>query len=207
LWPNAAPGNSAIVTRQIPRIPRQLNSRRSDSVNHASALRCLRNRGGDRVGRTPACVMQLCACAVPQSPATMHSLGALRALCMNPITGSPWDPSEQDRRASPRVEYRRTPPARLDVAGQACAVRDLNPNGLRIEPAPPRRVWSPGQEVSGMLYLRTSRPMSVSGRILRVGATGLVIVPDGTGAWPAAAAIETERNDLDTALRRARSGT
>jgi hypothetical protein len=120
---------------------------------------------------------------------------------MNPITEPLWDPSQQDRRASPRVEYRRTFPARLDVAGQACAVRDLNPNGLRIEPAPPRRVWSPGQEVSGTLYLRTSRPIPVVGRLLRVGATGLVIVPDGSGAWPAAAAIEAERTDLERSPR------
>lgn len=112
---------------------------------------------------------------------------------MDQIAETRWDPSQQDRRATPRVEYRRTFPARLDVAGQACAVRDLNPNGLRIEPAPPRRVWAPGQAVSGMLHLRTSRPMPVVGRILRVSAMGLVVIPDGSGAWPAAAAIETER--------------
>jgi hypothetical protein len=113
-----------------------------------------------------------------------------------------WDPLQPDRRASPRVEYRRTPPARLDLAGQACAVRDLNPNGLRIEPAPPSRVWSPGQAVSGVLYLRTSQPMPVAGRVLRIGPTGVVIVPDGSGAWPAAGAIETEWNDLQRARDR-----
>ena len=111
-------------------------------------------------------------------------------------TESRWDPSQPDRRSSPRVEYHRTPPARLDVAGQACAVRELNSNGLRIEPAPPSRAWYPSQAVSGVLHLRTSGPMPVAGRILRIGATGLVLVPDGSGAWPAAGAIEAERNDL-----------
>lgn len=48
-----------------------------------------------------------------------------------------------------------------------------------------------------MLYLRTSRPMTVAGRILRVGATGLVIVPDGSGAWPARDAIEAELSELE----------
>jgi hypothetical protein len=119
-----------------------------------------------------------------------------RMLRMSPIAESSWDPLQPDRRARPRIEYRRTPPARLDLAGQACAVRDLNSNGLRIEPAPPSRAWYPGQAVSGVLYLRTSRPMPVAGQILRIGPTGLVIVPDGSGAWPAAGAIETEWNDL-----------
>jgi len=121
---------------------------------------------------------------------------------MSPMAETPWDPSQPDRRAKPRAEYRRTPPARLDVAGQACAVRDLNPNGLRIEPAPLRRAWAPGQAVSGMLHLRTSRPMPLAGRILRVGATGLVIIPDGSGAWPAPATIETERDTLELLRRR-----
>lgn len=124
---------------------------------------------------------------------------------MSPLAESGWDPLQPERRAGPRVEYRRTPPARLDVAGQACAVRDLNPNGLRIEPAPPKRVWHPGEAVSGVLYLRTSGPMPVVGRILRIGPTGLVIVPDGSGAWPAAGAIEAERNDLQRARRDRRS--
>jgi hypothetical protein len=126
-------------------------------------------------------------------------------LPMSPIAESGWDPLQPDRRASPRVEYRRTPPARLDVADQACAVRDLNPNGLRIEPAPPRRVWYPGEAVSGVLYLRTSRPMPVAGRILRIGPTGVVIVPDGSGAWPVVSAIETEWNDLQRTQRDRRS--
>jgi len=114
----------------------------------------------------------------------------------SPMPESSWDPLLPDRRASPRVEYRRIPPARLDLAGQACAVRDLNSNGLRIEPAPPSRVWYPGQAVSGVLFLRTSQPIPVAGQILRIGPTGLVIVPDGSGAWPGAGAIETERSDL-----------
>jgi hypothetical protein len=121
------------------------------------------------------------------------------------MTESRWDPSQRDRRASPRAEYRKTPPARLDIAGQACAVRDVNPNGLRVEPAPPSQVWYPGQPVSGVLYLRTSPPIPVAGRILRVGRMGLVIVPDQTGAWPAAATIETERNELHHTQRDRRS--
>ena len=156
----------------------------------------MRNRGADRVGGTPARVML---------PTTTQFLRRPRTLRMNPIAETRWDPSQPDRRASPRAEYRRTPPGRLDVGGQACAVRDLNPNGLRIEPAPPSRAWSPGQAVSGLLYLRTSQPMPLAGRILRVGAMGLVIVPDGSGAWPPAAAIETEWNDLQRTQRDRRS--
>jgi hypothetical protein len=120
------------------------------------------------------------------------------------MTERRWDPSQRDRRA-PRAEYRRTPPARLDIGGQACAVRDVNSNGLRVEPAPPSQVWYPGQAVSGVLYLRTSPPIPVAGRILRIGRTGLVIVPDGSGAWPAAATIETERNELHQTQRDRRS--
>jgi len=120
---------------------------------------------------------------------------------MTPIAETRWDQSQPDRRASPRAEYRRTPPARLDIAGQACGVRDLNPNGLRVEPAPPSRAWFAGQAVCGTLYLRTSPPIPVAGRVLRVGATGLVIIPDGSGTWPVPAAIETERNDLQRTQR------
>ena len=121
------------------------------------------------------------------------------------MPGSRWDPSQPDRRGSPRAGYRRTPPARLDPAGQACAVRDLNTNGLRIEPAPPGRVWYLGQAVSGVLYLRTSPPTPVAGRIYRIGQAGLVIVSDGSGAWPGAATIETERYGLQGSHRDRRS--
>lgn len=117
------------------------------------------------------------------------------------MSGTRWDPSQPDRRAGPRAEYRHTAPGRLDVGGQACAVRDLSPSGLRVEPAPPGRAWQMGQAVSGMLHLRTSPPISIAGRVLRVGYAGLVIVPDGTGAWPGAAAIETERHDLERGHR------
>ncbi len=117
------------------------------------------------------------------------------------MAGSRWDPSQPDRRASPRAEYRRTAPARLDVAGQACAVRDLSPTGLRVEPAPPGRAWAAGQAVSGLLHLRPSPPTPVAGRVLRVGHGGLVIVPNGSGAWPGAGAIETERYELDRSQR------
>ena len=126
-------------------------------------------------------------------------------LLLKPMAGSRWDPSQVDRRGSPRAEYRRTPPARLDLAGQACAVRDVNTNGLRVEPAPPGRAWYPGQAVSGVLYLRTSPPTPVGGRILRIGHAGLAIVPDGSGAWPVAAAIETERHQLQRSHRDRRS--
>ncbi len=121
------------------------------------------------------------------------------------MAGSRWDSSQLDRRASPRAEYRRTPPARLDLAGQACAVRDVNTNGLRVEPAPAGRAWYPGQAVSGVLYLRTSPPTPVGGRILRIGHGGLAIVPDGSGAWPIAATIETERHQLQRSHRDRRS--
>lgn len=121
------------------------------------------------------------------------------------MAGTRWDPSQPDRRTGPRAEYRRTAPARLDVAGQACAVRDLSANGLRVEPAPPGRVWSPGQAVSGLLHLRTSPPMPIAGRILRLGHTGLVIVPDGSGAWPGTATIEAERRELQRSQRDRRS--
>jgi hypothetical protein len=120
----------------------------------------------------------------------------LLLLLLKPMAESRWDRSQLDRRASPRAEYRRTAPARLDVAGQACAVRDVNTNGLRVEPAPPGRAWCPGQAVSGVLHLRTSPPTPVAGRIHRIGRAGLVIVPDGSGTWPPAAAIETERHEL-----------
>jgi hypothetical protein len=117
------------------------------------------------------------------------------------MAGSRWDPSQRDRRASPRAEYRRTAPARLDVAGQACAVRDVNTSGLRVEPAPPGRAWYPGQAVSGVLHLRAGPPMPVAGQILRIGHAGLVIVPDESGAWPGAAMIETERQELQWTQR------
>src|SRR5690242_13446717 len=110
-----------------------------------------------------------------------------------PMIDRRWDASQPDRRASPRACYRRTPPARLDLTGQACAVRDVSATGLRVEPAPPSHVWYPGQAVSGDLYLRTSPPVSVAGRVFRIGLNGLVIVADGTGAWPAPDTIETER--------------
>jgi hypothetical protein len=136
-------------------------------------------------------------CGSPPVPATHPPLSLM--------AGSPWDPSQLDRRSSPRAEYRRTPPARLELAGQACAVRDINTNGLRVEPAPPGRAWYPGQAVSGVLYLRTSPPMPVAGRIYRIGHAGLVIVADGSGAWPGAGTIEAERHALERSQRDRRS--
>jgi len=62
-------------------------------------------------------------------------------------------------------------------------------------------VWYPGQAVSGDLYLRTSPPVSVAGRVFRIGLNGLVIVADGTGAWPAPDTIETERKELQRPQR------
>lgn len=116
-----------------------------------------------------------------------------------------WDPSQPDRRTHPRASYRRTPPARLDIGAQACAVRDVGPGGLRIEPVPPSQVWHPGQAVSGNLYLRTSPALRIAGRIVRLGLAGMAIVPDGTGAWPAAATIDTERNEMQRPQRDRRS--
>ncbi|MBA3659413.1 MAG: hypothetical protein H0W67_07440, partial [Gemmatimonadales bacterium] len=66
-----------------------------------------------------------------------------------------WRDPGLDRRTMPRAEYRRTAPGLLRIDELYCAVRDLGPGGLRIEPAPAARVWQPGQPVRGELRLRS----------------------------------------------------
>lgn len=106
-----------------------------------------------------------------------------------------WSQPKLDRRTAPRAEYRRTAPGLLLIEGFRCAVRDLGPGGLRVEPAPAGRAWELDQRISGELHLRTFGPVTVSGRIHRIDRAGLSIVPD-SGAWPAALTIEMERAAL-----------
>ncbi len=106
-----------------------------------------------------------------------------------------WSQPKLDRRIAPRAEYRRTAPGLLLIEGFRCAVRDLGPGGLRVEPAPAGRAWELDQLVSGELHLRTFGPVKVSGRIARMDRAGLSITPEA-GEWPAAAAIEIERAAL-----------
>jgi hypothetical protein len=94
-----------------------------------------------------------------------------------------------------RVEYRRTAPALLELEGYRCAVRDLGPGGLRIEPAPAGRVWQVGQQVGGALVLRAGVRIELRARIGRIDRAGLALFPDGV-LWPTAAAIESERATL-----------
>lgn len=108
---------------------------------------------------------------------------------------SRWWSGGLDRRATPRAEYRRTPPALLEFAGLRCAVRDLGTGGLRIEPAPPGRVWTLDIAVAGEIQLRGSGRLPIAGRIARIDRAGLAILPDGT-AWPSEDAITTERTLL-----------
>lgn len=97
-----------------------------------------------------------------------------------------------DRRSLDRVEYRRTAPGLLEVEGFRCAVRDLGPGGLRIEPAPAARVWLLGERLCGTLVLRAGERVPVTGIIGRIDRAGLALFPDG-GGWPTMAAIEEER--------------
>jgi hypothetical protein len=106
-----------------------------------------------------------------------------------------WSEPRLDRRAAARAEYRRTAPGLLVLEGFRCAVRDVGPGGLRVEPAPAGRVWELDQLVAGDLYLRTGGRVAVGGRILRIDRAGLAVVPDG-GGWPDPAAIELERGAL-----------
>ena len=103
--------------------------------------------------------------------------------------------AQLDRRSVARVEYRRTAPALLELEGYRCAVRDLGPGGLRIEPAPAGRVWQVGQQVGGTLVLRAGVQIELRARIGRIDRAGLALFPDGV-LWPAAAAIESERATL-----------
>jgi PilZ domain-containing protein len=105
---------------------------------------------------------------------------------------SHWWSGGLDRRAARRAEYRRTGPALLEFEGLRCAVRDLGTGGLRIEPAPPGRVWTLGLMVEAEIQLRASGRLPISGRIMRIDRAGMAILPDGT-AWPTEDAVATER--------------
>jgi hypothetical protein len=107
-----------------------------------------------------------------------------------------WSEPRLDRRAAPRAEYRRTAPALLVLEGFRCAVRDLGPGGLRVEPAPAGRVWELDQLVAGDLYLRTGARVTIRGRIQRIDRAGLAVVPE-SGDWPEMAEIEVERAALN----------
>ena len=117
---------------------------------------------------------------------------------------SRWWSGDLDRRVAARAEYRRTPPALLEFAGLRCAVRDLSTGGLRVEPAPPGRVWTMGLEVAGHLHLRGSGCLPIAGRITRIDRAGLAVLPDGS-CWPSPEAIETERSLLMSSRRERRS--
>ena len=117
---------------------------------------------------------------------------------------SRWWSGDLDRRAAPRAEYRRTPPALLEFAGLRCAVRDLGIGGLRIEPAPPGRVWTTDLEIVGEIHLRGSGRMLIAGRIARIDRAGLAVVPEGS-LWPPDEAVEAERALLMSNRRERRS--
>lgn len=117
---------------------------------------------------------------------------------------SRWWSGDLDRRAAPRAEYRRTPPALLEFAGLRCAVRDLGTGGLRVEPAPPGRVWTTDLEIVGEIHLRGSGRMLIAGRIARIDRAGLAVVPEGS-LWPPEEAVEAERALLMSNRRERRS--
>ena len=106
-----------------------------------------------------------------------------------------WSEPRLDRRSMSRAEYRRTAPGLLVLEGFRCAVRDLGPGGLRVEPAPAGRVWDLDQLVAGELYLRTGGRVPVEGRIHRIDRAGMAVVPEGD--WPDQSAIEQERAALN----------
>jgi hypothetical protein len=117
---------------------------------------------------------------------------------------SRWWSGDLDRRATPRAEYRRTPPALLEFNGLRCAVRDLGTGGLRIEPAPAGRVWTLDLEVVGEIHLRGSGRMLIVGRIARIDRAGLAVLPEGS-LWPSDEAVEAERSLLMSNRRERRS--
>ena len=106
-----------------------------------------------------------------------------------------WSEPRLDRRTAARAEYRRTAPGLLVLEGFRCAVRDVGPAGLRVEPAPAGRVWELDQPVAGDLFLRTGGRVAIRGRILRIDRAGLAVVPEG-GEWPDPVAIDLERAAL-----------
>jgi hypothetical protein len=106
-----------------------------------------------------------------------------------------WSEPQLDRRSYPRAEYRRTAPALLELEGYRCAVRDLAPGGLRVEPAPAGRVWETGERVTGILHLRTVGSLVIDAIIGRIDRAGLALVPD-SGSWPEMPVIDAERSSL-----------
>jgi hypothetical protein len=107
---------------------------------------------------------------------------------------SHWWSGGLDRRATARAEYRRTSPALLEFDGLRCAVRDVGVGGLRIEPAPPGRVWALGIAVEGEIQLRGSGRLPISGVIMRIDRAGIAVLPEGV--WPSQEAIDIEREQL-----------
>ena len=89
-----------------------------------------------------------------------------------------WSAPQLDRRSYPRAEYRRTAPALLELEGFRCAVRDLGPGGLRVEPAPAGRAGEAGPRVRGVLHLRTAGRVAIDGMIGRIDRAGVAVVPD-----------------------------
>src|SRR5439155_8238845 len=153
-----------------------LDDRRlSDHLHCTRAPLCLRRRLRATAGST-------------QAPRTAVGSGRRNGVTLN----QRWSVARLDRRAVPRVEYRRTAPALLELEGHRCAVRDLGCGGLRVEPAPAGRVWEDNQQVTGTLQLRSGERFAIGARIGRVDRAGLALFPDGT-AWPSSAALEPER--------------
>ena len=107
-----------------------------------------------------------------------------------------WSEPQLDRRSYPRAEYRRTAPALLELMGYRCAVRDLAPGGLRVEPAPAGRVWEAGERLTGVLHLRAGGLVMIDGVIERIDRAGLALVP-GSDAWPDPDSIDAERSALE----------
>jgi hypothetical protein len=106
-----------------------------------------------------------------------------------------WSEPQLDRRGYPRAEYRRTAPALLELEGYRCAVRDLAPCGLRVEPAPAGRVWEAGEQVTGVLHLRAGGYVMIDAAIGRIDRAGLALVPVSE-AWPDLDSIDAERSAL-----------
>ena len=106
-----------------------------------------------------------------------------------------WSEPQLDRRTYPRAEYRRTAPALLELEGYRCAVRDLGPGGLRLEPAPAGRVWEFAERLTGVLSLRAGGLIQISATIGRIDRAGLALLPDSE-AWPDTDSIDAERSAL-----------
>jgi len=106
-----------------------------------------------------------------------------------------WSEPQLDRREYPRAEYRRTAPALLELEGYRCAVRDLAPGGLRVEPAPAGRVWEFGEGVTGLLHLRAGGQVPIAATIGRIDRSGLALVPS-SDFWPGLEIIDGERSAL-----------